>query len=300
VQQVLSELFPTEEIIRIATHDFPTKSEKKLINSTSLAFLGGSNILNSTVNIYNNWKLDHSTAATLFSKKLNVITLGVGWGEYQSDPGIASRLFYRRRLSSKKLHSVRDSYTKEKLNKIAGIKSVNTGCPTTWNLNGADRNRLSGQNTTCVFTLTDYSPSPAEDEKMINVLMDNFQQLVFFPQGSRDLDYFTSLELYSKNKTKFTILEHDLGAFEQILGSAVTYVGTRLHAGIEAINKKMSSLIFSIDNRAIEMANDISLPVIERGNAVALQAWLNKEKVFSTDQVILPVETINTWKNQFR
>ena len=44
------------------------------------------------------------------------------------------------------------------------------------------------------------------------------------------------------------------------------YVGTRLHAGILALNYRKRTLIIAVDNRAAEMKTDINLPVIARGD----------------------------------
>ena len=46
----------------------------------------------------------------------------------------------------------------------------------------------------------------------------------------------------------------------------IDYVGTRLHAGIRALQHKKRTIIIGIDNRAIEKAKDFNLTVIDRKN----------------------------------
>jgi polysaccharide pyruvyl transferase WcaK-like protein len=300
IDKILGELFPEKLVYRIATHSFPSKAAKKSIHKNDLCFLGGTNILNSTINVYNNWRYDKTILRTIFSRRLNVITLGVGWGEYQNAPGVYSRIFYKKRLHPSKVHSARDSYSTAQLEKT-GLKVINTGCPTTWLLNGTAANRkTSGAIRTCVFTLTDYSRDIQKDSKLMETLLENFEELAFFPQGSDDLDYVNSLKTYRSNKNKIIILQRNLQAFKTALKKGeVLYVGTRLHAGILALNLGVESLIISIDNRAREMANDIYLPVIERDQFDLLTKWIKGEKIFKQETIRIPLENIATWKKQF-
>lgn len=78
----------------------------------------------------------------------------------------------------------------------------------------------------------------------------------------------------------------------------VDYVGTRLHAGIHAMNYRIRSIIIAIDNRAIEMARDFQLPIIDRVN---IETDLRKmiQSDFMT-KVKIPVDNINLWKAQFK
>ena len=93
VEKAIVELFPSLSIYRISTHELPSDRIKKNIDKEDICFLGGSNILNSTTNIYNNWKYDDSFFQTVFSKKISVISLGTGWGEYQNEPNFYSKFF---------------------------------------------------------------------------------------------------------------------------------------------------------------------------------------------------------------
>ena len=61
------------------------------------------------------------------------------------------------------------------------------------------------------------------------------------------------------------IIPRDLEAYERrLIQGNVDYVGTRLHAGIFALNHKVRSIIVAVDNRAIEIAKDTNLPIVRR------------------------------------
>ena len=55
------------------------------------------------------------------------------------------------------------------------------------------------------------------------------------------------------------------------------YVGTRLHAGVRAMQKGRRSIILSIDNRAREMGKDYNLNVIERNDIYKLEEYIYSE-----------------------
>ena len=79
---------------------------------------------------------------------------------------------------------------------------------------------------------------------------------------------------------------------------AGSYVGTRLHAGIHAMNRKVRSVILAVDNRAIEMGRDFNLPVIRREE---LEEKL-QERIYGSwnTQIKIPVDSIVKWKKQFK
>lgn len=94
------------------------------------------------------------------------------------------------------------------------------------------------------------------------------------------------------------IINATLEDYNKFLESHETdYIGTRLHAGIHALNYKKRSIIISIDNRANEIAKDTNLPIIQRENITSqLEAKIKSN--WKTD-INLPLENINKWKKQF-
>jgi polysaccharide pyruvyl transferase WcaK-like protein len=60
------------------------------------------------------------------------------------------------------------------------------------------------------------------------------------------------------------VLPPGIASFEDALDDGDDYVGTRLHAGIRALQRGNRATVVVIDNRAAELAADTGLPVIPR------------------------------------
>ena len=85
--------------------------------------------------------------------------------------------------------------------------------------------------------------------------------------------------------------------YTEILQTVIYYVGTRLHAGIHALNNKCRTIIVSVYNRAKEISRDTKLFVIERED---LQEKLEKAIVDDLKcEIVIPTEEIKQWKEQF-
>jgi polysaccharide pyruvyl transferase WcaK-like protein len=196
------------------------------------------------------------------------------------------------------LHSVRDSFTADKLSKETTRKTINTACPSMWKLNDIDPN-IEKRPGDCLFTLTDYRKDQENDSKLIGLLLESFKDIHFFPQGSGDLDYIRTLDIYTQNKTRIKLLPHDYKEFKQFINStSFVYIGTRLHGGIKCLDASKKALILAVDNRAHEIGNDFLMPVIPRTDYQSMQRWLENKWVFS-GKIKLPVDNINRWKQQF-
>ena len=65
---------------------------------------------------------------------------------------------------------------------------------------------------------------------------------------------------------RIQILSQSLEGYDNLLKSKeeLDYIGTRLHAGIRALQFKRKSIIVGIDNRSNEISKDINLPIIIR------------------------------------
>ena len=75
------------------------------------------------------------------------------------------------------------------------------------------------------------------------------------------------------------------------------YVGTRLHAGIFAMQNHVRSLIIVIDNRARDIKDNYNINAIERVNiSKKLEKYINSE--FPT-VININEKNIKEWKNQF-
>ena len=87
---------------------------------------------------------------------------------------------------------------------------------------------------------------------------------------------------------------------DEVLDSdeSLDYIGTRLHAGIRALNKKRRTLVISIDNRARAIADDTNLPILERAKLKdRLSEEIYQERVA---EIHIPENGIKRWKGQFK
>lgn len=292
VRSELENIFPLSFFINVPTHDYPSIEAKKLFEKVPLSFVGGTNLLSANMDIYNQWKVvpEH------IGPDHNVVLMGVGWWQYQKDINSYTAELLNRVLSKKYYHSVRDEYTKKKLNSIGILNVINTGCPTLWRL----KNPIYqvGHNDSAIFTLTDYSKQPEQDTILIDILRQKYKNLYFWIQGTRDYSYL--MELCSNQINDIHIIPPTLQAYDHFLrnNQNIDYIGTRLHAGIRALQYGISVLIISIDNRAREMGRDFNLPIIKRDeiNTLGEIIQTNYNKIILT----LPTEQIEKWCQQFK
>ena len=229
------------------------------------------------------------------------ILMGCGWNNYNKSLNKTAIFFYKKALNSNFFQSVRDQFTLNIL-KQYGIENVlNTGCPTLWNLTPQLLSQISLiKSKKVVFTLTDYSQHVDADIELIIQLSKNYSELIYWPQGSDDLKYFSTLhkKLPRSEAESIQILPRSLYAFDELLNQQdIDYVGTRLHAGIRALQKGCRSIIIGIDNRSLEMKKDMNLPVVEREQISTVSNLLNQP--LKLEEISIPFEAIKTWKSQF-
>lgn len=273
----------------IPTHRFPTEDERSLLKTGSLKILCGTNILSGHMRTYGLWKLGPQ-----ISLYQNTILMGVGFNSNDISSDFYTRQFFRTILSSEGIHSVRDSFSEQKL-KSMGIQNVlNTGCPTMWNLTPEHCAKIPATKATDVIcTVTDYNRDEKNDRSMLDILLANYRRVYLWLQGRDDLDYVRSLGY----EDKLALISSGLDAYDAVLAlEDLDYVGTRLHAGIRALSKGRRSLIISIDNRAECIAADTGLPIIHRKDVpFALERHL-----YDTTELnlVLPWENIENWKSQ--
>lgn len=291
--KILDEMFLNSDSINVATHLQPTMQHEKVTSETKYKFVCGTNLLTSHIEQHWRWILPDG-----FRRKMNysnVILMGVGWGEYQDECSDYSRMIYNIMLNPFVSHAVRDEYTKRKLNKIGFKNIINTGCPTTWLLTPEFCSKIpKSKSKDVVTTITDYRQDVKRDNEMLDILSRNYEHVYLWLQGKYDNDYMQKLII----PTNLSVIVSDLDEYEKVLKSGdVDYVGTRLHAGIHALNHYVRSIIISVDNRAKEIAKDINLPIVDRNE---IKEKLDKKinESFSTN-IHLNQENINQYKNQF-
>lgn len=293
-QKVLLECFPDYQQVNISTHCVPSAEDEQKMQQTTYRFVCGTNLLTSHIEQWWNWRLPDGWRSK--SKYRNVVLLGVGWGEYQDECSDYSRMIYRTMLNPCVLHSVRDQYTQNKLRQAGFRNIINTGCPTTWALTPEFCLDIPVQKAReVVSTITDYRRDPEKDSEMLAILSRNYDHVYLWLQGRHDEEYLQTLNV----PANLTTIPASLGAYEEVLRKGcVDYVGTRLHAGIHALNHKIRSIILAVDNRATEMGRDVNLPVIQR-DEISEKLEKKIQSDFATE-IRIKQENIDRFKAQFQ
>ena len=262
----------------------------KFFDSSKYKFIAGTNLLNFNMFLpWNNWNVN------LFNIRpyKNSILVGVGMNPNAKKINFYTKFLYKKILSKDYVHSCRDERTTQFIRSL-GLKAVNTGCATMWSLTYEHCKDIPNKKAdNVIFTLTDYCKDRERDQKLIDILNDNYNNVYFWIQGSNDFDYFKSLVDIDNIK----IIPSDLNEYNKILNEKdIDYIGTRLHAGIYALQHKKRTIILTVDNRARDIKANYNIPTIERDDIEKLSDMINSS--FDTN-ISIDVNLINEWKNQF-
>lgn len=224
----------------------------------------------------------------------NTICVGTGIGINSKKTTLYTKLFFNKVLSHDYIHSVRDEKTKAFLEEL-GFKACNTGCPTLWGLTPEFCSNIPNKKSNrVIFTLTSYEGDRENDQLMIDILLNNYEEVYYWPQSLGDAEYLKSF----KNIESIKIVTPNLYAYDEILNTDIDYVGNRLHGGIFAMQHKCRSIIISIDYRAKEMSETYSFKCIARKNiGIELENMINNN--WKTSITGLDFDKINEWKRQF-
>ena len=223
----------------------------------------------------------------------NSILLGVGVGQADNSPNLYTKKLYEKILSKDMVHSTRDKAAAEFLTSL-GYKAINTGCPTMWRFTEEFCSDIPKEKAdSVVFTLTDYGRENEWDQKLIQILKREYKKVYFWIQGAFDMEYFGSLS----QTDGITVIPPTVDEYARILDQEeVDYVGTRLHAGLFAMQHKKRSIIIAIDNRVRDLHAAYDLHVIERHSLEQLPEMVNTS--LST-KVNIHSENIRQWLSQF-
>lgn len=265
---------------------------KKACDEADYKFLCGTNLLaHNLFHITLGWNINLIEAQNYKG------SISIGCGSVPSGKKINAytKAVYKKALNHEYIHSTRDERTKEFLESL-GFKAINTGCPTLWSLTEDFCKQIKKEKAeNVVFTITDYKKEKEKDEELLQILLEHYKTVYFWPQGAGDDEHLKEL----KNSDKVTILGANLAAYKTLLEDEtidLDYIGTRLHAGIYAMQHKRRSIIVNVDNRAKDMAQTYGLPIIEREKIKELPDYLKQEIEIN---IKLNQENIETWKKQF-
>lgn len=286
----LTEMFQNDFIIPLPMMDIK-RNARRYAELSDVLFVGGTNVLNSDIYHYRQWDLDFHNIIRL----KRIVLMGTGWWKYENRPiNRYTRWAFSKVLSHDYIHSVRDSYTQNRLNDI-GIKSINTGCPTLWKITPEIVKVINtkGKANEVVVTVTDYSENCKRDKLLIDYCSNCYDKVHVFIQGTNDYNYINSIGTW-KN---LEYISPQIPKLNAILESGkVDYIGTRLHAGIRALQKGVRSYIIAIDNRSKEMSRDFGLPILEPESLNDLDKIIEGEYHIDLN---IPYDNIREWKSQF-
>lgn len=287
VRSCIQEVFPGVETIAVPTqlNSFSRRLDR-LLSDSGLIIIGGSNLISGRFPRIHQW----ANLYQFLPHASRVILLGAGWHQYEKNFWPGNKLLLRSLLSNN-IHAARDQYTFQKLSSL-GVKAINTSCPTLWKLNGVSVKRPNQINQ-IIFTLTYYHRNPERDLEMIRSLKNIAKNplISFWPQSYSDIKYFNSL---SVRHLIDRIIPMGVSGFEHCLKMEGTvYVGTRLHAGIHALNLGVPAYIYGIDNRATEISKHTFLPVFNSIDHL-------EELISSSIEIVLPMNNILKFKSALK
>jgi polysaccharide pyruvyl transferase WcaK-like protein len=279
-----------ENINKISTHQRLGPEQRKLVKNANSVIVGGSNLLSSHMDGYFQWDLTMVNAINV----RRAILMGAGWWQDQGKCNHYTRVLLNAVLSWRGIHSVRDNQALTQL-KAIGINNVlNTGCPTMWELTNEDVKKIRTTKGNCALVmLTDYSPLPETDRKLLQIVSESYNKVYFWPQGQGDRDYALSLGFTG------IMLDHNLESLDQLLRNEamLDYIGTRLHGGISCLKADKRCLTIIVDNRAREISRDTGLPTVNRDNFQKIKSWIKESEPI---ELMLPKESIAYWRSQFQ
>lgn len=294
VHDHLREIFPYGFFTGIPSHDYPGKHGLQKAAECDHAFVGGTNIIASHWLRYHQIKL--SLTDVLRVKPL--ILMGVGWHKYQRDPDPVTNRIHRRLFDREHLHSVRDTYTCDKL-KRSGIANVTyTGCPTMWRLTPDHMATVpTARADEVLFALTAYLRDPAADRAILDLLVRSYKVVHFWPQMFDDMAYLLEIGSDHVASGAVQIVRPGLTDVSDLLRrDGIDYVGLRLHCGVLALQHRTRALIVTVDNRASEISRDTGLPTVSRDDLARIDQWIKRSDPIA---LTLPFDAIAAWKGQF-
>ncbi len=225
----------------------------------------------------------------------NCIMAGVGTTLSEGKVTRYSKKMYQRILRPDFCHSVRDEESKRLLEE-AGFQAINTGCPTLWKITPEFCKQIPTQKASrVVFSLSGYKAqrNRKRDLDLIRILRDNYEELYFWSQTSADEPYLDTFEDVGDIHRICSMKK-----YKEILDAGdIDYVGTRLHGGVYALQRKVRSIIIAIDHRARGFHETNNLCICERDDIPEkLEDMINGALV---TEIRLRQDDIDRWKAQF-
>lgn len=221
------------------------------------------------------------------------ILLGVGTDSGQKPMDGYTKRLYRKILSNTFVHSTRDDRTKAIVESL-GLRAINTGCPTMWGFTPEFCSKIpTHKASNVIFTITDYSRDAGRDKDMIQILKRNYAKVSMWLQGAFDEEYLDELG----ERDGVRLIGPSVEAFDGALhDDDVEYVGTRLHAGMYALQHQVRSIVVTVDERVRSMKERYGINCIERDSINELEEYLNSNVQTNMN---IDERAIDFWLGQF-
>ena len=298
-EKALSPLLDECFVMRFATHlnNFKTYQyfrngmKLKYADTCDYKFIMGTNLLTSDM-----FKTRGQWPINPISKRLYTGSIMVGVGTTFDNGKVTNytKSIYKSILRSDIIHSVRDEQSKALLESV-GVKAINTGCPTLWELTPEVCVRIPTKKAkNVIITLSGYSDQkdPIYDQKLLSEIEKMYDKIYFWVQTSEDGKYLDSLKT-----TKDIAKIYSMQNFKEVCKSGdVDYVGTRLHGGVFAMQNGVRSLVIAIDHRARGFHESNNLNILERTEVENLSSIMQNEM---KTEIVLNQKEINAFLSQF-
>ena len=264
----------------------------EFLNNADYKIIAGTNLLSRNIK-----KTSGQWPVNGFQKYLyeDSILAGVGLTLEPGRPTRKTVRFYHKTLRRDFVHSVRDDESKKFLESM-GFSAINTGCPTLWSITKELCEKIPKKKAKrVVFSISGFTKQQNSeyDQKLIDILRSEYEDLFFWCQAYLDEEYFDTFEDTANIKRIYSLKE-----FADLLDTGdIDYVGTRLHGGIMAIQHGVWTIVIAIDQRARGFHQSNNLAICER-KEIAGKLPEMIESTFET-KIIVNHDAIDRWKKQF-
>ncbi|MDD6270081.1 MAG: polysaccharide pyruvyl transferase family protein [Oscillospiraceae bacterium] len=301
IRRNMKEVFDNNFMLRLSTHSSNfsfmqmMRKNKKIeyCANADYKFICGTNLISQKRigKVNAQWQIHLSNIPVL----KNSILVGAGTTDGGEKMDFYAKYLYKKVLSDKYMHSVRDELTKRVVESL-GVKAINTGCPTLWELTPEHCMEIKkSKSENCIISVSGYADQKNEsrDQTFIDIVNRNYNNIYVWIQTTEDEKYLDSLKGTENIKRIYS-----LSMFREVLRKGdVDYIGTRLHGGVFAMQNKVRSLIISIDHRAEGFHEKNNIPIIRRNEIETdLERLINSD--FET-RVINDYDSINKFRSQF-
>lgn len=129
-----------------------------------------------------------------------------------------------------------------------------------------------------------------QDHFIMDMLLSNYETVYVWLQAIENYEQLRRMEYDDKVHIILPTLKAYSSALKKL--DDVDYIG------IHALNKVRQSLIIVTNNRAVEISRDAGLPIIKRENVKQELEHMICD-IWKTE-IVLPLESIEKWKKQFK